>query len=368
MRTSKRDTTLKAALSVVETDGVTALTYESVAAASGLTKGGLLYHFPSKDAMMLALHEHQAQHWDEEMIHALGKDPDEASQDERLAAYARVSARGATGAELLLMLEASTHSELSKPWKRVITRWVPDPASIDPTDPRALQKMVAYLAADGLWLSESVGAIPLPHQLRAALAEHLARSVADADENSRATRRTNERKHPAALWTSACGKSLHRRGLSRSLHLGWSARGDVPQVRDGHNRRRCQHLRRPARRHVPHLPRHSAHHRHHPAVAMAGHCSLDHRRGTATDDHSPGDLATSTRTPQLLTMALPPSHRRQDSRPRTARPRLSSVPPTKAATEHRQNTAIYRRRSHSDMPSRTLSVIVEIVVLDTSAP
>ena len=80
------------------------------------------------------------------------------------------------------MLEASTDSELSKPWKRVITRWVPDPASIDPTDPRALQKMVAYLAADGLWLSESVGAIPLPHQLRAALAEHLARSVADADE------------------------------------------------------------------------------------------------------------------------------------------------------------------------------------------
>ena len=182
MRTSKRDTILKAALSVVETDGVTALTYESVAAASGLTKGGLLYHFPSKDAMMLALHEHQAQHWDEEMIHALGKDPDEASQDERLAAYARVSARGATGAELLLMLEASTDSEISKPWKRVITRWVPDPASIDPTDPRALQKMVAYLAADGLWLSESVGAIPLPHQLRAALAEHLARSVADADE------------------------------------------------------------------------------------------------------------------------------------------------------------------------------------------
>ena len=38
------------------------------------------------------------------------------------------------------------------------------------------------VGGDGLWLSESVGAIPLPHQLRAALAEHLARSVADADE------------------------------------------------------------------------------------------------------------------------------------------------------------------------------------------
>ena len=79
-------------------------------------------------------------------------------------------------------MSASTDSELNKPWRRVISRWIPDPAEIDPTDPRALQKMVAYLAADGLWLSESVGAAPLPPELRAALAEHLARSVADADE------------------------------------------------------------------------------------------------------------------------------------------------------------------------------------------
>ena len=35
MRTSKRDSILQAALHVVETDGVTAVTYESVAAASG---------------------------------------------------------------------------------------------------------------------------------------------------------------------------------------------------------------------------------------------------------------------------------------------------------------------------------------------
>ncbi|MFS0161445.1 TetR/AcrR family transcriptional regulator, partial [Corynebacterium striatum] len=90
-------------------------------------------------------HEHLAERWDHEMINVLGKDPDEATQDERVAAYARVSARSATGSELLLLLEASTDSELNKPWRRVISRWIPDPAEIDPTDPRALQKMVAYL-------------------------------------------------------------------------------------------------------------------------------------------------------------------------------------------------------------------------------
>ena len=97
MRTSKRDSILQAALHVVETDGVTAVTYESVAAASGLTKGGLLYHFPSKDALVLALHEHLAERWDHEMINVLGKDPDEATQDERVQRHwprAAVHARG----------------------------------------------------------------------------------------------------------------------------------------------------------------------------------------------------------------------------------------------------------------------------------
>nr|WP_276510929.1 helix-turn-helix domain-containing protein [Micrococcus endophyticus] len=58
-------------------------------------------------------------------------------------------------------------------------------------------------------------------------------------------------------------------------------------------------------------------------------------------------------------MTLPPSHRRQDSRPRTARPRLSSVPPTKAATEHRQNTAIYRRRSQDGLMLGILAAFAE---------
>ncbi|APH44081.1 TetR family transcriptional regulator [Microbacterium sp. 1.5R] len=177
MRTSKREMILDAALGVVGAHGVTAVTFESVAAASGLTKGGLLYHFASKDAMVLALHEHQAKLWEAQLIEALGRQPEEATEDERLAAYARVSAAGISGPELLLMLEASNDEALNRPWQDVVRRWTPDPRSINPNDPAALEKMAMLLAADGLWLHASTGADPMPTALREALAQHLSNSV-----------------------------------------------------------------------------------------------------------------------------------------------------------------------------------------------
>jgi AcrR family transcriptional regulator len=182
MRPSNREAILRAASKVVETEGIAALTYEAVAAASGLTKGGLLYHFPSKDALTLALHEYQAGLWEQELITVLGMDPGQATTEEKLAAYVRESVRGDSGPELLLMLEARSDPALSEPWRQVMARWLPDPSDIDPEDPRAQGMVVAALAADGLWLSASLDSSPLPVALRTALAEHLARSVTSAPE------------------------------------------------------------------------------------------------------------------------------------------------------------------------------------------
>ncbi|WP_026925974.1 TetR/AcrR family transcriptional regulator [Granulicoccus phenolivorans] len=179
MRSSKRDHILDSALRVVEEQGVTALTFESVAAAAGLTKGGLLYHFPTKEAMLRGLHEHVAQRWDAELCEALGGDPEQATPEELVAAYARVSVRGATGPELLLMLEARTDPELSRIWSTAMARWTPDPATLSPDDPDTLRRLVAYFAADGLWLSDSLGSFALPAGMRRAVAEQIVNSVRD---------------------------------------------------------------------------------------------------------------------------------------------------------------------------------------------
>ncbi|GAA2021377.1 TetR/AcrR family transcriptional regulator [Catenulispora yoronensis] len=50
-----RNRLLDAAEQVVSSQGASALTLEAVAAEAGVSKGGLLYHFPSKDALASAL-------------------------------------------------------------------------------------------------------------------------------------------------------------------------------------------------------------------------------------------------------------------------------------------------------------------------
>ncbi|MFC0673593.1 TetR/AcrR family transcriptional regulator [Brachybacterium hainanense] len=52
---SARDALLDAYEAILLDDGVRAATLEAVAARAGVSKGGLLYHFPSKDALVAGL-------------------------------------------------------------------------------------------------------------------------------------------------------------------------------------------------------------------------------------------------------------------------------------------------------------------------
>lgn len=54
---------LDAAETVVERQGIANLTLEAVALEAGLSKGGLLYHFPSKDRLVEALVARSARSW-----------------------------------------------------------------------------------------------------------------------------------------------------------------------------------------------------------------------------------------------------------------------------------------------------------------
>ena len=54
-RAARRDQLLDAAERVVRRDGVARLTLDAVAAEAGTSKGGLLYHFASRDALITAM-------------------------------------------------------------------------------------------------------------------------------------------------------------------------------------------------------------------------------------------------------------------------------------------------------------------------
>jgi len=176
MRPSNRSKILDAAVRVIHRDGVTGITFDSVAAESGVTRGGMMYHFPSREALVQALHQHLAEQWETSLELSAGKPRQDTSPQERAVAYARTSAQSATRAELLFLLDASNSPELAAPWDRVLDRWAPPaPESVD--DQAALSRFIARLAADGLWIYESLSSQPLPADIRQKVAEHLAQAL-----------------------------------------------------------------------------------------------------------------------------------------------------------------------------------------------
>lgn len=170
MRPSSKTAILDAAVAVVEAHGITAVTFDSIAAASGITRGGILYHFRSRDELVGAIHEHVAEQWEQQLEAACGKTAAEATPTERLVAYVRVCATSATRADLQLLLD-STHGEHRRAWSRVMERWVPQ--STDEQADAVDARTIALLAADGLWVSEAVGQAPIPRERRARIAERI---------------------------------------------------------------------------------------------------------------------------------------------------------------------------------------------------
>ena len=54
-RISKKTEVLKAALTIIENEGVHAVTYDALATATGMSKSGLIYHFLSRHELLIEL-------------------------------------------------------------------------------------------------------------------------------------------------------------------------------------------------------------------------------------------------------------------------------------------------------------------------
>jgi AcrR family transcriptional regulator len=182
MRPSQRTRILDAAIRVTERDGITALTLESAAEEAGVTKGGLMYHFRTRDELLVAIQRHLTDAWEAQLVAELGKPLAEASPQEAVEAYVRVGAHGSVSkADLAFMVESVTTPELAEVWDDLIGRWAPPPTSTDPHD---IDLLLAQLAVDGLWLWRATSMIPLSEPVRKALHDRLLKLVAAEDADA----------------------------------------------------------------------------------------------------------------------------------------------------------------------------------------
>jgi len=72
---SSRDRILAASVQVALRDGVSAMTLDAVAREAGVSKGGLLYHFSSKDELIAAMLQHHASRIQQTVEGRMAADP-----------------------------------------------------------------------------------------------------------------------------------------------------------------------------------------------------------------------------------------------------------------------------------------------------
>lgn len=73
-RLETKEQILNAAAHIINTEGVFFLTLEAVAKNAGVSKGGLLYHFPSKNALLKGMVDYLMQGFTDQMESAVNKD------------------------------------------------------------------------------------------------------------------------------------------------------------------------------------------------------------------------------------------------------------------------------------------------------
>jgi AcrR family transcriptional regulator len=164
---------LDGALAMLQAGGSVSL--ESAAKRAGLTKPGLMYHFPTKEALMLALVDHVVDGWERRLTSFLEGPVGEASPAVRMTAYLEWSLSGdADLGDLVMFADPRLCERLTAHWVERMRPWLAVPEDVAPGERARLTAV--RLMADGLWFADAMGNLPPDDGTRSGIRE-LARSM-----------------------------------------------------------------------------------------------------------------------------------------------------------------------------------------------
>jgi AcrR family transcriptional regulator len=161
-----RDRILDAATTLLVRDGGDAVTIAAVAAEAGVSKGGLFYHFASKEALIVGLVDRFVAGFDAMLD--VGGSPGAVTR----AYLDATSADAAPGSQpvIALLAAALTSPDALQGLRDRYAAWQ-DRLENDGIDPTVAT--LVRLAADGLWLSDALDLAPLSTDARSAVVRRL---------------------------------------------------------------------------------------------------------------------------------------------------------------------------------------------------
>ena len=170
-----RERILDGAEAVVETQGVGRLTLEAVARAAGVSKGGVLYHFPGKEELTVAMIERFTARFDGAVEGLAAEDAAAVGRTTRAYLRATLGEAPTTGPNFDHACASITAALAAYPehlaqvraqggrWQARLER--------DGLDP--VLATIIRLAIDGLWLGENLNLLRLAPETRRAVIERL---------------------------------------------------------------------------------------------------------------------------------------------------------------------------------------------------
>ena len=151
---------MAAAFTVIKRDGLNALTLDAVAHTAAVSKGGLLYHFPSREALVTGMISLLIAEFEQALLERLKAADYDRSPGAWLRAYIQanidVSDRG-TDQSAALLAAVATKPELLVTIREHFTAWQRRLAD-DGLDP--ILATIVRLAVDGLFMAELLNLAP----------------------------------------------------------------------------------------------------------------------------------------------------------------------------------------------------------------
>jgi AcrR family transcriptional regulator len=159
---------LQAAITIVVEHGAAHLTLNAVAQTAQVSKGGLLHHFPSKEALLYGIDDVATQMWSERLQYALAQEPeDQPGRWSRAYIRACFDRQPEENHVLLAVTRiVGVYPSLIERWRAMYQQAGAHVSDDGLPMGRALSIQVA---CDGLWLSEMMGLPLLPETKRAAV-------------------------------------------------------------------------------------------------------------------------------------------------------------------------------------------------------
>ena len=167
-----RKAVLQAALTIISRDGPARLTLDAIARESGMSKGGLTHQFPTKEAVLKALLEHQIEYFGDFTERYLAEAGAASAQPKLAAQIATLrEAIAQPHSVALAILGALTQDPGLLSQTRAASGKTVDAIKTEAADPQLA--LVRWAAAQGLTLMTLFGLNPLTDPERDQLFDHL---------------------------------------------------------------------------------------------------------------------------------------------------------------------------------------------------